>query len=50
MGWSAGVGAAALDDDDKDDEDEKSDEGRQKGGRLRIVIFPNGIANIFCDC
>ena len=47
MGWSAGVGAAALDDDDKDDEDEDSDEGRQKGGRLRVVIFPNRIAAFF---
>ena len=48
MGWSAGVGAAALDDDDKDDEDEDSDEGRQKGGRLRrVVIFPNRNAAFF---
>ena len=39
------LGAAALDDDDKDDEDE--DKGRHKGGRLRVVIFPNGIAAFF---
>ena len=47
MGWSAGVGAAALDDDDKDDEDEDSDEGGHKGGGLRVVIFPNRIAALF---
>ena len=40
------LGAAALDDDDKDDDDEDSDD-RQKGGRLRVVIFLNGIAAFF---